>query len=829
MLRRWLSCAAISLASLLVFRSLLEHRVSHTRVPWATTSRGNQSQPWSFGVAAPVTQAARVLVTSEQHLQRVGSDRRLLALLRTLRGLNAQASLLVRTRRCGQCRHDPPIQELAALLGSTSSTAVMLQPGERPAAPPAIYEYGGSLSLVALLDTAAFDLVLVGLWFWYDPQPSFAELLVPVIRAHAESIAGNAGVQGPLIGVLTDDAHAERARRLAEEETDPRRKHAFRTQTRNYAMRQRALYSEVDGVFYLTDLDRAAEEQVRRTAVTSQAAAWRRGRESGALHAALLRMTVTPDALVKNDMLAPRTSMSSPEPWIGFVGDGHTATNSLGVQRFIREGWPYLRSHHPRVRLRLVGRIPTGHRAGTGERRGGKEAACREDEHSCGWAAATPCFGREASCGIDSLGYLSDGELLAETRRWSILLVPIFATTGANTKLLLGLQLGLPIISTIAAALPFGLVEQQSGQRPNTTSSDGLTVQPASSLGMGKDEAPPTLVSAALGSSSMELAKISSRLLGDPDEAARLAAAGRAHFVRLVRSTVPTEDAAAMLGWVSRTKVPSVKELASPYVNDVWPRTVKAPELLWPIRQTRLTGRDAGVSGGICWMNTSFSSFATVQRTVSRCGLAALWPGAWLLDTIWLDLCRKCAWQCINGSEMSGPGTHERSAPSQVGSTPRLRMLSDCDDIHIDKDDGMRVESASVHFAWEPASVRDLYHYQGSALSAVVRSERVVARLARSCAGPLPPTKAPDALPSSQAPGLEYCERDHRHALTVRIDRMQTEAGWRFAWMAAFGMVLGIRPIDASELVRSVAGPHKAHILANLRARALHRPGRIKA
>ena len=220
MLRRWLSCAAISLASLLVFRSLLEHRVSHTRVPWATTSRGNQSQPWSFGVAAPVTQAARVLVTSEQHLQRVGSDRRLLALLRTLRGLNAQASLLVRTRRCGQCRHDPPIQELAALLGSTSSTAVMLQPGERPAAPPAIYEYGGSLSLVALLDTAAFDLVLVGLWFWYDPQPSFAELLVPVIRAHAESIAGNAGVQGPLIGVLTDDAHAERARRLAEEETD---------------------------------------------------------------------------------------------------------------------------------------------------------------------------------------------------------------------------------------------------------------------------------------------------------------------------------------------------------------------------------------------------------------------------------------------------------------------------------------------------------------------------------------------------------------------------------------------------------------------------------
>lgn len=34
----------------------------------------------------------------------------------------------------------------------------------------------------------------------------------------------------------------------------------------------------------------------------------------------------------------------------------------------------------------------------------------------------------------------SPQELLVEARRWRLLLVPIFATTGANTKLLLGLQ-----------------------------------------------------------------------------------------------------------------------------------------------------------------------------------------------------------------------------------------------------------------------------------------------------------------------------------------------------------------------------------------------------
>jgi hypothetical protein len=46
---------------------------------------------------------------------------------------------------------------------------------------------------------------------------------------------------------------------------------------------------------------------------------------------------------------------------LGFVGDGRTATNYLGLQRFLREGWPQLRRRWPLARLRVVGRAPSGH------------------------------------------------------------------------------------------------------------------------------------------------------------------------------------------------------------------------------------------------------------------------------------------------------------------------------------------------------------------------------------------------------------------------------------------------------------------------------------
>ena len=140
------------------------------------------------------------------------------------------------------------------------------------------------------------------------------------------------------------------------------------------------------------------------------------------------------------------------------------------------------------ARLRLVGRLPTGHQAGMRERRGGKNAPCGgsdsgvsgaaaagEDENDasdpqhieqCGWAYATPCSGNESACGLDALGYFSDEELRIEMAQWNLMIAPIFATTGANTKILLGLQAGLPIVATRAAAAPFGIAPDAAGAGP---------------------------------------------------------------------------------------------------------------------------------------------------------------------------------------------------------------------------------------------------------------------------------------------------------------------------------------------------------------------------
>ena len=105
---------------------------------------------------------------------------------------------------------------------------------------------------------------------------------------------------------------------------------------------------------------------------------------------------------------------------------------------------------------------------------------------------------------MDTLGYLPTAQLLREAATWRLLLVPVFATTGANTKVLLGLQLGLPIVSTPAAAAPFGLHSAEDG--------------------------------ASLGETPTLLAAAAAALLADGAARARLGAAAARRFEGLLRS-----------------------------------------------------------------------------------------------------------------------------------------------------------------------------------------------------------------------------------------------------------------------------------------------------
>ena len=103
----------------------------------------------------------------------------------------------------------------------------------------------------------------------------------------------------------------------------------------------------------------------------------------------------------------------------------------------------------PGVRLRLIGRPP-------GERtvKGVQVDCIKSEDAHCGWAWGTVYSGVEESNGIDELGYLSAEGLLEEVLSWRLMIVPVLRTTGVNTKILVALELGMPLHVTLTLPLP---------------------------------------------------------------------------------------------------------------------------------------------------------------------------------------------------------------------------------------------------------------------------------------------------------------------------------------------------------------------------------------
>ena len=85
---------------------------------------------------------------------------------------------------------------------------------------------------------------------------------------------------------------------------------------------------------------------------------------------------------------------------IGFIGNGLTPTNHLGIQWFLEHCWRDVQRQLPGVRMRLIGRPP-------GERtvKGVQVPCVKSEDPHCGWAWGTVYSGVEAENGIDELGY----------------------------------------------------------------------------------------------------------------------------------------------------------------------------------------------------------------------------------------------------------------------------------------------------------------------------------------------------------------------------------------------------------------------------------------
>ena len=77
----------------------------------------------------------------------------------------------------------PKSRQLAQILHIENFEEEQLRKGIRQ--PPGIYEWTSAERFGELMAPGHFNVVIIFLWFWYDPQPSAAELMLPLIRAHA--------------------------------------------------------------------------------------------------------------------------------------------------------------------------------------------------------------------------------------------------------------------------------------------------------------------------------------------------------------------------------------------------------------------------------------------------------------------------------------------------------------------------------------------------------------------------------------------------------------------------------------------------------------------
>lgn len=168
------------------------------------------------------------------------------------------------------------------------------------------------------------------------------------------------------------------------------------------------------------------------------------------------------------------------EETVLFFGQFDYPPNALGIERFLRDGWPIVSSRRPKATLRLVG---------GGMSRGLRELATRVG-------------------GAEVVGFVPN--LAAELAASRIALVPLWAGGGTRLKVVESLAAARPVVGT-----PLGV--------------EGIGFEAGVHGEIGEDPA--------------ELAQLTVALLDDSTRASRLAEAGRelAETFRWRRATRPAE------------------------------------------------------------------------------------------------------------------------------------------------------------------------------------------------------------------------------------------------------------------------------------------------
>lgn len=199
------------------------------------------------------TKPMHILIVHEQHLQSMGCDMRLLGIIRALLGCGQRVSLFFRGHTPEHRRH-PPTRELASLLQIPHGfNDTDLRKDVRQLPPPAIYERTTTAQVAQLFAEGWFNAVIVFFWFWHDPKPNVAELLLPSLHAFSPAH------RRPFVAILSDDAHALRDKRLASWEEHPGLRANYSARAMFHIERQRNIYPLADLMLHLTQSDSDAE------------------------------------------------------------------------------------------------------------------------------------------------------------------------------------------------------------------------------------------------------------------------------------------------------------------------------------------------------------------------------------------------------------------------------------------------------------------------------------------------------------------------------------------------------------------------------------------
>ena len=269
----------------------------------------------------------------------------------------------------------------------------------------------GGHGFYAKRGSVTVSVALLTMWSWRvapsgEPHPTIPETYTPLLRAHSP---------GSCILVMTDDIQHRRfsielnisasvAERLAE--------------------RELVAYEAADGVFFVSDEDRdEIGAMLRRRRSTAQPSAL-----SASPAPKLLTLPYFGSAAAAAPPSRPKYRVDREQPVLLFVGS-NTRSNRLAIHWLATKVLPVMRAERASLELSVVGRINVSESLGVGG----------ADEE-----------GALKAYGVKHLGFVKDvASLLSRT---ALLLVPGMVGSGTTTKVQLGIEHQVPVVTTSPGA-----------------------------------------------------------------------------------------------------------------------------------------------------------------------------------------------------------------------------------------------------------------------------------------------------------------------------------------------------------------------------------------